>query len=97
MTELGNKHECLACSTKFYDLGKSELICPKCGENQKELADAQGEAAGKQSPRKKKSTKAKKKAAAKKKAVKKVKTEQKDVGETPAKDADPETQDASQG
>jgi uncharacterized protein (TIGR02300 family) len=40
MTELGNKHECLSCSTKFYDLGKSELVCPKCGADQNELAEA---------------------------------------------------------
>ena len=68
MTELGNKHECLACSTKFYDLGKSELICPKCGENQKDLANAADGPGGKAAPKKK----AKKKAAPKKKAAKKV-------------------------
>jgi len=70
MTELGNKHECLGCGVKFYDLGKNELICPKCGENQKELAETQNGAAGKETSRKKKSSKAKpkKKAPAKKKA-----------------------------
>ncbi len=34
MPELGTKYECTSCSTKFYDLGKSEPICPKCGLNQ---------------------------------------------------------------
>ena len=33
---LGNKFECFSCSTRFYDLGKSEAICPKCGANQKD-------------------------------------------------------------
>ncbi len=33
---LGNKHECYNCGTRFYDLGKSEAICPKCGANQKD-------------------------------------------------------------
>ena len=33
---LGNKHECYNCGTRFYDLGKSESICPKCGANQKD-------------------------------------------------------------
>ncbi|MEE8138755.1 MAG: TIGR02300 family protein [Thermoanaerobaculia bacterium] len=36
MAELGSKHECLGCGAKFYDLGRSEIICPKCGANQKE-------------------------------------------------------------
>jgi uncharacterized protein (TIGR02300 family) len=33
--KLGNKFECYNCSTKFYDLGKSEALCPKCGADQK--------------------------------------------------------------
>jgi hypothetical protein len=33
---LGNKFECYNCGTRFYDLGKSESICPKCGANQKD-------------------------------------------------------------
>ena len=39
--ELGTKHECPSCSTKYYDLGKSEAPCPKCGTSQ---AGAEGEA-----------------------------------------------------
>lgn len=33
---LGNKFECYNCGTRFYDLGKPESICPKCGANQKD-------------------------------------------------------------
>src|SRR5271165_331078 len=32
--ELGLKRTCVACSTKFYDLGKSPAVCPKCGTEQ---------------------------------------------------------------
>jgi uncharacterized protein (TIGR02300 family) len=32
--KLGTKFECFNCGTKFYDLGKSEPLCPKCGANQ---------------------------------------------------------------
>jgi hypothetical protein len=30
----GKKFRCFSCGCKFYDLGKSESICPKCGANQ---------------------------------------------------------------
>jgi len=29
--ELGTKRHCGSCGAKFYDLGKSPIICPKCG------------------------------------------------------------------
>ena len=29
--ELGMKRQCLSCSTKFYDLNKDPILCPKCG------------------------------------------------------------------
>ncbi len=32
--ELGTKRICVACSTRFYDLGRSPAICPKCGTEQ---------------------------------------------------------------
>jgi hypothetical protein len=35
MPDLGKKFTCYNCSTKFYNLGKPEAICPKCGANQK--------------------------------------------------------------
>ena len=41
---LGSKHECYNCGTRFYDLGKSELICPKCGANQKDAASSESPA-----------------------------------------------------
>ena len=39
MLALGNKHECVQCGAKFYDLGKSAAICPSCGTNQAEPDD----------------------------------------------------------
>lgn len=35
MPDLGKKFDCYNCHTKFYNLGKPEAICPKCGANQK--------------------------------------------------------------
>ena len=29
--ELGRKHVCAECGAKFYDMGKEEPTCPKCG------------------------------------------------------------------
>ncbi|GLI91283.1 TIGR02300 family protein [Methylocystis echinoides] len=29
--ELGAKRQCQSCATKFYDLGRDPIICPKCG------------------------------------------------------------------
>ena len=40
MSELGTKYECFSCGAKFYDLGKSEPLCPKCGANQKHAKQA---------------------------------------------------------
>lgn len=31
MPDLGQKHECVNCGLRFYDLGKPEPVCPKCG------------------------------------------------------------------
>jgi uncharacterized protein (TIGR02300 family) len=36
MPDLGTRHECYSCGAKFYDLGKAEALCPKCGANQKD-------------------------------------------------------------
>jgi len=70
MVELGNKHECLNCNTKFYDLGKSQLVCPSCEADQAELAkEADKRPASKKTASRKKS--AAKKKASKKKASKK--------------------------
>lgn len=32
--ELGEKHTCVSCSARFFDLGKQPVICPKCGTEQ---------------------------------------------------------------
>jgi uncharacterized protein (TIGR02300 family) len=32
--DLGTKHTCFKCGTKFYDMKKPAPICPKCGANQ---------------------------------------------------------------
>jgi uncharacterized protein (TIGR02300 family) len=32
--ELGTKRVCVACGTRFYDLGKMPPACPKCGTEQ---------------------------------------------------------------
>lgn len=31
MSKYGNKFTCWSCATKFYDLGKANAKCPKCG------------------------------------------------------------------
>jgi len=34
MADLGRKHTCYKCSSKFYDLKKPRAVCPKCGADQ---------------------------------------------------------------
>lgn len=34
MADLGRKHLCYKCSSKFYDLKKPKALCPKCGADQ---------------------------------------------------------------
>jgi hypothetical protein len=34
--DLGNKHVCFKCGTKFYDFKKPEPLCPKCGADQRQ-------------------------------------------------------------
>jgi uncharacterized protein (TIGR02300 family) len=29
--ELGTKHQCQNCGSKFFDLNKNPIVCPKCG------------------------------------------------------------------
>ena len=38
--DLGNKHKCQNCGTKFFDLNKSPVVCPKCGETQSSVGPA---------------------------------------------------------
>lgn len=35
--DLGTKHTCFKCQTKFYDLKKPAPVCPKCGTDQREM------------------------------------------------------------
>ena len=35
MPELGSKYQCRDCDTRFYDLGRPDAVCPKCGCNPK--------------------------------------------------------------
>lgn len=32
--ELGEKHTCVSCGARFFDLGKTPAVCPKCGAEQ---------------------------------------------------------------
>jgi len=32
--ELGEKHTCVSCGARFFDLGKEPATCPKCGTEQ---------------------------------------------------------------
>lgn len=34
--DLGTKHTCFKCGTKFYDLKKPDPLCPKCGSDQRD-------------------------------------------------------------
>jgi len=34
--DLGAKHTCFKCGTKFYDFKKPEPLCPKCGADQRQ-------------------------------------------------------------
>lgn len=43
MSVLGNRYECSQCGIKFYDLGKSEAICPACGTDQADPQDDEEE------------------------------------------------------
>lgn len=52
--KLGTKYDCYNCGTKFYDLGKSEAVCPKCGANQKDAVSSESPAAGQASRRRRK-------------------------------------------
>jgi hypothetical protein len=35
-SKLGTKWNCFRCGSKFYDLAKSEPLCPKCGADQRQ-------------------------------------------------------------
>lgn len=56
MADLGNKFECVECGTKFYDLGKSRAICPKCDTDQKKASKGDSAPAKKPARRKRAAT-----------------------------------------
>jgi uncharacterized protein (TIGR02300 family) len=33
-SHLGRRFTCFSCACKFYDLGRPEALCPKCGKDQ---------------------------------------------------------------
>ena len=39
--QYGLKFECFGCSTKFYEMGRPDPICPKCGTDQRERPKAE--------------------------------------------------------
>jgi uncharacterized protein (TIGR02300 family) len=45
--DLGTKHTCWKCSTKFYDLKKADPVCPKCGADPRAAPVAKSPAAEK--------------------------------------------------
>jgi hypothetical protein len=51
MPNLGKKFECFNCRAKFYDLGKPEAVCPKCGANQRDARSAEDSASPAPRPR----------------------------------------------
>ncbi len=51
MPDLGQKHTCFSCNTKFYDLKKSPVLCPKCGADQREAPPPQTSPAALQAAR----------------------------------------------
>ncbi|MFL6194962.1 MAG: TIGR02300 family protein [Thermoanaerobaculia bacterium] len=52
--KLGTKFECYNCGTKFYDLGKSAAICPKCGADQKDAVTSESPAVSQAARRRRK-------------------------------------------
>lgn len=57
--KLGSKYECYNCGTKFYDLGKPEALCPKCGADQRNAVTAESPAVSQASRRRRKAEVAK--------------------------------------
>ncbi|MEP6471745.1 MAG: FYDLN acid domain-containing protein [Acidobacteriota bacterium] len=51
MPDLGKKFECYNCGTKFYNLGRPEAVCPKCGANQKDAKSNDAPAPAPRPPR----------------------------------------------
>jgi len=52
--KLGTKFGCYSCGTKFYDLGKSPALCPKCGADQRDGGPSESAASGQAARRRRK-------------------------------------------
>jgi uncharacterized protein (TIGR02300 family) len=52
--KLGTKYDCYNCGTKFYDLGKSDPVCPKCGADQRDSTQSDSPAVSQASRRRRK-------------------------------------------
>ncbi len=48
--ELGTKHQCSECGTKFYDLCRANAICPKCETDMTVVAKPKPQPAPEQKP-----------------------------------------------
>jgi uncharacterized protein (TIGR02300 family) len=48
--ELGSKRQCQNCGTKFFDLSKDPIVCPKCGTVFQTIAAAPARAAARAAP-----------------------------------------------
>jgi len=57
--KLGTKYDCYNCGTKFYDLGKSDPLCPKCGADQRDSNQSDSPAVSQASRRRRKAEVAK--------------------------------------
>lgn len=49
--DLGTKHTCWKCSTKFYDLKKADPVCPKCGADPRKAPSSRSIAAAEKKAR----------------------------------------------
>lgn len=52
--KLGTKYDCYNCGTKFYDLGKPEAVCPKCGADQRDAVSSESPAVSQSTRRRRK-------------------------------------------
>lgn len=50
MAELGRKITCSECGVKFYDLGRSDVTCPKCGHVPETAGDGPAPKRSRRSP-----------------------------------------------
>ena len=51
-SKLGKRHRCFQCSCAFFDLGKNDPICPRCGADQRKAPKTSVLSRSKSSPKK---------------------------------------------